>query len=245
MNFSEEDIILIDEYLEGNLSGSSLQHFEERLKQDAFFHNLVNVQRDVNKSLEKIGEDELRSKMTGWQNESGKKVKVVPINKTRRAILALAATVLLALGAAAIFSIVNVPQNEKLFTEHYEAYPCLNCDRSEIEEAFQEYAAGNYAEALKMFESKLSSNPDDTEALFYAGNCYLSIENPDLSNAIKCFSKIINNFPESQLRIASNWYLGLAYLKNNETNKALKIFSELEKSGTSYRDKASEIIENL
>jgi len=51
--------------------------------------------------------------------------------------------------------------------------------------------------------------------------------------------------PDNELIYQSEWYLGLCYLKTNETDKAFTQFKKITRSNSIYKEKAEDILKKI
>ena len=121
---------------------------------------------------------------------------------------------------------------ERLFTSYFE--PVLMEEqftrgegKKELEQAAVEYREGHYREALELYEKSLESATYKSQIRMYMGNCYLALgTNPE--QAVRLFQEILRD-QNSGLQQKANWYLALAYLKNQEPEQAI---AQLKKIAT-------------
>ena len=66
---------------------------------------------------------------------------------------------------------------------------------------------------------------------FYAALCYLELGK---TKAATEELKLISNSPDHPLRFEAQWYLGLAWLKAEQADKAEAVFRAMQKQGNSY-----------
>ena len=80
---------------------------------------------------------------------------------------------------------------------------------------------------------------------YYKGLAY--IEANDSQKSIENLQWVIDSAQSPQLKIKAEWYLALVYLKENNTKKALSLFSSLSKNPNHhpYGRQATEILETL
>ena len=81
----------------------------------------------------------------------------------------------------------------------------------------------------------------DPGALLLLGNSNLMIGNTD--EAIANFSQLVNH--PSELSVQAKWFLSLAYLKKDDTTRALPLLKELAATDVSYAAKAREILKDM
>jgi tetratricopeptide (TPR) repeat protein len=104
---------------------------------------------------------------------------------------------------------------------------------STIVEAYQ---AGNYKRTIELFEQ--INNPGNRE-LFITANSWMQLNNT--ARSIELYQQILNNNKTTAQKFyqdEAEYYLAMAYLKNNETDKALPILTQIaDDKNHTYHDK--------
>lgn len=99
---------------------------------------------------------------------------------------------------------------------------------SETERLFQQgmafYQQGEFQSAINKLLLVIKTQPDDVNANFYVGLCYLLTKKPD--RAIIFMQKVIELNGEFLFE-KCYWYLGNAYLLKNDRKKALEMFEKV------------------
>ncbi len=171
-------------------------------------------------------------------------------NRTRRlwAYFSAAAAVALLFIAVRFFFFGPTNPNE-LFEQHYVAYDGSNEVRSVngvppnlLDTAFDAYIDRNYTKAEKAFQQILDSVPTNARARFYLGICQLENGFPD--TASEAFKRVIADGMNLYISQA-HWYLAMSCLKQSDLDCAKSELEGLiEKPGV-YREKATDILEEL
>lgn len=115
----------------------------------------------------------------------------------------------------------------------------------EIEKFYDLYANKEYAEGLQFATSIFKNNEltENPELLFYISICQLEMnKTSDAEKNLIQLSELGDSFSYSQ---SVNWYLALAYLKNNKINEAKTILEKIMQEGLYYSDKANELLSQL
>ena len=103
---TEKDIELIDKYLSGELSGSSLAEFEQRLNSDTQFTEEVRFIKDLKVSAKQVGRRELKDKLQSIARtvtiESENK-RFSLLRKKTLIYYSIAASIVIIIGVSAIF----------------------------------------------------------------------------------------------------------------------------------------------
>lgn len=117
---------------------------------------------------------------------------------------------------------------------------------SKTERLFQQgmafYQQQNYKSAINKLLLIIESQPEDANANFYLGLCYLLMKKND--RAILHLHKVIELKGEF-LYEKCYWYLGNAYLLKNDGNKALSMFEKVVELEGDFEWEAREMIEKI
>lgn len=155
-------------------------------------------------------------------------------NKVRRIIryvVAFAASVLLIFVCIAAFNFYRL-SSDRLFAEKYSAYELTAINRgndsteSKIEKVYREK---NYAEVIKLNANSVLSVKD----IFLTAISFLETNDP--SRAISNFQIVIADMKDdkdSDLKDATEYYLALAYLKNNDYDQAIELMNRIHNNSS-------------
>jgi TolA-binding protein len=114
-------------------------------------------------------------------------------------------------------------------------------DTRPLARALQAYNMKAYSEAENLFIQHCKNHPDDSDALFYLGNCQGITGQFDA--ATKTFEQMTKS-TNSPLIIPARWHLVICYLKIGDYNKARPLLVSL-KTDALWGDKARQILEHL
>lgn len=166
---------------------------------------------------------------------------------TWKPYLAMAAIVLLAF--VTVLSLLKPNSTEEiLFLKYFRPYPntipLIRGDepQSIMENAMIEYEAENYQNASSILSDILTNNPDHSAANFYMGLIHL-IHNRT-AVAVPHFKKVITDGSNDYIEPAA-WYLGLAYLRNDDIKRAKEIIRNIAGKDGSYQEHAINLIKKL
>ena len=255
--FSQETI---DLYLSKQLKGEDLSAFELKMNTDPVFKKEIETQSFIHRGVNKLGEDEMRSKLKKIKakileeekhilsGESVSRKKIVPlkpVKKTRPFLRwSIAAAIALVLGA----SVYLVATRQKvssldLYASYYEPFAeeinVRNASsRSIANQASQLYQAKKYKEALPLFLQILESEPDNAEVQLAVGVSQLELGR--FEKATQTFSAVNNPLFKDQ----ANWYLAMAFLKQSDMTNAKTVLESIKKGDFNYV-KAQEILRAL
>lgn len=157
---------------------------------------------------------------------------------------AAAASVALLIAAWFVLS-PPAASSSDLFAAHFEPYPNViepvvrgSSSISARELAFQAYEAGDFAQARAGFE-QLTDRDAGTTLLM--GNALLA--DGETALAIQTFSDLIETSDEYDAE--ATWYLGLCYLKKDDTETATYWFNRLASRNSPYAAKARRVLDEL
>lgn len=162
----------------------------------------------------------------------------------------------LAYGVATVFlvGIVSVlylgreTASEKLFAEYYQLYPNIASSvrgeqtEGKLQDALQQYDAGDFKAALALLQEILVVEPGHAMANFYAGVCYLKLN--EASKALANLQQVIEQKDE-RLAEPAEWYLALAYLQQNDTEKTRVLLNSIIAKKHIYKEQATMLLERL
>lgn len=246
-----KNIDLIDKYFNNSLSPKEQLLFNQLLQSDEEFKSEFLFQKDLKIIITKNQREDLKTTLRIFESEVQKKSNFFKLPKK----WLIAASLFLLIGVGFWYAKSNFfPSDKKLFAVNFQPYrniiqPIERGKESQTIQymAFLAYENENYYKAINLFNS--IENQNNSYISFYKAMCYLAIDKPteaiDLLLPIattKYHDDSFKNFHQF-----SNWYLGLAYLKNNEKKKAISQFSIIANLPDSNckKDNAQEILKYL
>jgi len=152
--------------------------------------------------------------------------KITKVKRIVRYLVAVVASILLIFFCIEAYNFYRLSPTA-LFDENYSAYelatPADKKDsvQSKIEKAYREK---NYAGVIKLNKSSVLSVND----VFLTGMSYL--ETNALSKAISSYLVVIADVKQdknSAVKDAAEYYLALAYLKNNDYDQAIELMNKI------------------
>ena len=220
---------LIDKFFGNSLTSKEQSSFNDLLQSDEEFKKEFLFQQDLKKVIAINRRDELKVELEQFRKEyQGKSKSRFLFNNWL-----IAASIALLVGFGIWFVKDSYfPSNEQLYVQNFEPYrnivqPVVRGeDPNTIEHsAFVAYENKDYHKAINLFNSVAS--PNKIHFQFYKAMCFLSLNKTD--DAIQTLlpiatAKEIESSSKKFTKMA-NWYLGLAYLKNDNLDKALSQFS--------------------
>ena len=138
---------------------------------------------------------------------------------------------------------------DKLFNSYYKPFNAispvtrsLNSNETDnYSSAIESYKTGQYESAATGFTSVLEKDASVASPQFFLGLSQLALGNYD--RAINLLSGVVNVSVEYGKE--ARWYLGLAYLKTANKQKAAECFEYLARSDGFYRDRSEKILRRL
>jgi len=226
MNFKhipQNDFEYIEAYVHHTLTNEELIKFEERLKTDKEF--AANVE-DVITSITGIETLALKEQLNLFHEELTSEEKDAQIDKTTTSFfkwksIAVAAIVIVALGGIWYY---NVNSNEGLYAKFYSVDPGLptvmsNNDNYEFYNAMVYYKRGEYDLALNVWKEELKTKTKNDTLNYFVGSALMAKRQQ--ADAIPFLQKV--TMQKHSVFISDAWYyLALAYLKNEEKDKAIE-----------------------
>ncbi len=212
----------MDNYLMGRLENEQLDTFNERLKNDPEFRKMVEEQKTIVRGVE---EHNLSEALDGYHAE------IVEEPKKRRltpGLFALAASVLLLIGVStwAIFFTGNSPQ--KVFAENFKPDPGLpttmgTASQYEFYTGMVSYKRKEYTDAISRWLPLYAANPKNDTLVYFLGVANLANGN---ARQAENYLKSATDRTESTFYEDIQYYLALAYLKENKIKQARETLSK-------------------
>jgi len=228
---------LINHYFEKLLSAEEQKQFDLLMQSDVDFAKEVAFQKSLKKAITLNERAELKRKLTSFEP---KKAKVKSFK-----IWYAAASLFLIAGLGFYFS---QNSNKAIYEEFYQSYPNVVAptvrgeQKEDIKsEAFYEYDSGNYEKSLALFSAIYESEKDDY-ALFYKALSQMELQKTN--DAINTFNQFDLN-KNNAFTPFVKWYLALAYLKDNQTEKAMPLLKSLSENENPQQEMAQKLLTEL
>jgi len=236
---------LIERYLEGSLSPSEQQAFDQRLVQEPAFSEEVALQQQIREGLRATGRARILSQLETVENRMSAyhpPTQVIRFDERirQRFYWAAAAAILLLIPVYLLLK-SNISQ-EKLFARYFEPYQTAQpLSQDPLDRALQQYRDKNYAKALGILKSMEDQGDVSDSTLFYKANVHLQLDQP--REAVASLQKIPAS---STFYDEAQWYLALAYLQNNEPERTRERVSLIaQKPGHPYQQRAADLVKDL
>jgi len=241
----------IDKYFEGEMSENELIEFEKKMKSNKKLKAEVEFQKELQDSLNdkqifdlKNNLEKIHNEAKNAQNSETNQEPVVRELFIKKIQLA-AAVIIIMIIASSVFYFMNnrTMSNETLYGIYYEPAKTMlvvrsgNNEEVNLMQALQKYNHNDYDGAIEVFEKDNSKM-----AKFFLALSYMETNRViDAVNLLKAIIEENDNLFVDQ----AEWYLGLCYLKLNETEKAIIQFSKISQSNNIYKIKSEEILKNI
>lgn len=242
---NEQDMELIERYLNDELNELEKQQAEQRLITDHDFRQRLEVFREY-RQMHSPQAASFRQLLDEVQQEYQHE------QRPARKYWLIAASVSVLCLLAAIFYFVLGPSAEPqaLYAQYFEL-PADNLtvrgeaeSETRLNEAMSHYNKQQYELAAKELESWLRQHGESAPVLFYAALSHMALE--DMPQAIEQLKKITEQptVAAEYLRPAQ-WYLALAYLHVGQQEQAEALLEDLRNTSSSYADKATRLLKDL
>lgn len=187
-----------------------------------------------------ITDDDIKIVAAHKEYEKGK-IKLQQIEKKSNSFFSkkwlIAASVLVIVSLSGLLFLPSEKSSDELFASYFEPYtnviaPISRSDKkkSTLEIAFKNYENKKYAEALKGLEKSITK--ENKTALYL----YIAVTNLKLENTNKAIAILEENLNDSNTwKDKYLWYLSLAYLKENKTEKAIETLKKLSKQVNNFK----------
>ena len=242
---------LIDRYFENSLSPKEQKLFNDLLQNDSDFKAEFLFQKNLKQVIRASQQEELKSKLSQIEEKAQKNTRFMIVPK--KWIVAASLALITTFGVWTVKSLYY-PSHEAIYETYFQVdrntiYPVVRGESIKTIEfrAFVAYEAHNYYKAINLFNSV--KNSDETHIIYYKALCFLALDKTgeaiNLLNNVAINNKLDNT--SVSLKEKANWYLAMAYLKNNETAKAVARLSIIENNPDSNfkKQEAKEVLNYL
>lgn len=225
----------IDRYFEGDLNADEEEALRLKLAADPEFRKEWEYQQAVKQSIHRKERAELKGFLQEVEARRG--------GGKMRVLTGAAAILILLTGIWFYF----LRDNSQVLAQAYfqplpnMVSPVVRSTDPAPEEAgaaFRAYEAADYTGALREF-----NKIEKPYAVLYRGISYLALDSTEAAlRILGSFSAADNGLPLETYR---KWYLGLAFLKNGEKEKAKAIFTGLTAYANPVRERAEKLLKEL
>ncbi|MEP0265919.1 hypothetical protein [Dokdonia sp.] len=222
--------LLIQKYLQGTLSESEEQLFQEYIENDPSFADDIPFYEGLNYAFAKADYDQTKAQLHSFYKEE---------QKSRWRRWSVAATVLVLIGLGSIFYFNSTDSTESLYAHYFEPYKNVvqPIVRGEVVKttkalAFMAYDDGDYTKAIKHINDLLEEKPEAILAL-YKANAQLQIDQTEA--AIETLESHVEK--TDTIYAQAQWYLALSYLKLDNKATAKSHLNILLQTNSSFKNK--------
>lgn len=233
-NILENELELIENYLNQNLTKDELNKFENRMRSDAEFSRKVE---DVRSMLDGIETAVFRDKLESFHTSLNDN-EVVNTNSTNKrqssfpfAKYMIAASVMV---IGVFWFLTNSNGSDQLFEDHFHPDPGLPTTMGtnanfKFLEGMVDYKLGDYKMAIDKWQLLLKENPESDTLNYFLGIAHLA--ELDDQKAIEFLNKTLQS-QESSFASEAYYYKALALIKSGDIEKAKEVLlkSDHEKS---------------
>lgn len=240
--FSEEEFQAIERYLLGQLSEEEKLAFERELEKNP---SLRSHTKELSLIFGEIEEQSLRAKLDQIHSKVGEATPSIPLPSATTfpwQKWAIAASISVVLMLSFWFWALRLFTEEKLYQTYYRPDPGLVTAMSSesssyaFERAMVDYKSGNYQAALDRWELILAEKPQNDTLHYFIGHSLMALDETLL--AISYWEKVTLD-EQSVFRKDAFWYLGIAWLKEEDPEKAKLAIQQ------SQHPKANDLLEKI
>lgn len=246
----------IEDYLDGTLEAGDRQDFEAKLQADPALAQALETVREARQRLQALWSQQAADEaLTATLQATGSRffksggtaakpggsgAKVVQLSRTWWA--AAAAIALLLIG----WLFLRPPAEERLYAQYRNfpeaAFSLRNNDpgQSTLQNAAAAFNEKNYASALEQLQLQLKTDPENLEARFFSGLCWLELKNYSAATAV--FLPISNN--ANAWADEARWYLALSYLRQNQRDKCAEVLRQIP-NGSGHFAEAQDLLAKI
>lgn len=218
---------LLEKYLQDKLTETGWQEFDALLNSDPDFKEEVDFQMDVKRAVTAEEDESFMDILSDFESEAQttepKTVQLEPSKSTKLPIKwMVAASVAVLAGIAYFFSANQAADPQDLFAANFKPYRNVTHPITRGAEAtdtktkaFLAYSKGNYENAIPLFDELYASSKEPFY-LFYKANALIQVRKAE--EAVPLLLEHLKT--QDSLTDKTNWYLAMAYLQLQDTEKA-------------------------
>jgi hypothetical protein len=235
MTLTEQDYILLEDYLDNTLPNEAKATLETRIRSDREFRQSAYEYLTTLKALRAKRNAVLSEKLQAIETANSSSATVVPMRQWWLLLGGVGAAAML------VYFMFFPKENE------YEALAQKYFEPLEIErtrasdelktEANQYYLDKDYKNAAVQFEKVFVYNNKDSTLLLYIGIAHIGTKKFD--EAITVLSPLLNS--DRTDSDAIRWYLSLAYLGKHDISKTIEYLDKLSEENNNYQEKAIQL----
>lgn len=234
MKDNQDDIELIERYLNDELSEDQVRDFETRKNEDKEFNSLFEELSAIIPLIEDVSRKDVKDILTGFDEKNfGLEENTTRERSFLSPVLKIAAALALLIVSFFAFRYYTKPdQHQVLFAENFSPLPNqilpntrgIEIPKEVKNQAYYQYELGQYESAIELF-NQIPETDDDGAVLLYSGISHLALE--DYGNAKTLLQKYLVG--QRPFHDEAQWYLFLSHVLSGDIATA----NETEKDMTS------------
>lgn len=248
----ENDIALIESYLQGGLDADRKAEVEKRLAEDSDFNLLLEDTRLMTEGLGRLKHKSLLERIDKLEADlenplmAGKDTKIVfwTVQRVAAAFIGLAVVAVaswyMVTGSSSVSGIA-------LYEDYHKVYPNVVVpttrgqeDLTLLTRTFRAYDQELYDSAAVLFDELLQDDRREFVRL-YAGLTYLEVDDYDRAQFL--LNTIVSE--KGEYEIEAKWYLALTYIKIEEYDNAKTLLMDLISTSTTHQKRAQELLKRM
>lgn len=249
----EKEKILTHCYVDNALSPDKRIEFEDKLKADNQLFKEVQLQKEINNSIENLNlketlDEAYESYISQKEHSIYTTARTYSINiNLKNWLIAASIALLFIVGGGITYHFQTRDSLEnRLYASYYEPFNKIDnyvTNSSGLNLAQQKYLDGEYMNAFLLFQKLPVSLTIENDKHFYIGLSLMELE--QYKEAIISFEQITKSQEGIGYLPQILWYKGLCYLKTGEREKAIDIFNTIVTYNDCNYKKAKKILKKL
>jgi hypothetical protein len=249
MIMNDADVILIEKYLDNELTEEELKVFKDKLDKDPEFKSEVNLQSRIHISLQAVSRISLKTmaENPGLRNfiSVRRDNEISEKKQGSKVFLKIAAVVipLIGLGGLIFPFVYEKPTPENLYNHYFTTPPSGSLNKGSTGETTADYSAlmNKIDTAVKNQLDSLSLQNDE-QKYYFAIQC---MEKNKFREAAWVLNQIYNS-RTNPYRQESEWYLVLCYLRINDIPEAINMLKHFDRNNSPvYYRQATKLLRKL
>ncbi len=244
MEFTDKDIVQLENFWKGNISEADRLALENRFETDLEFRKKAGELKLFTEGLKVLKEREMRKHIKDINTKLPPFDPPSSTNWLKIGIVALA----IALAAFAVWFFTireEVQPLSPMVAAYFEPFEPLGFKMGEdsnqrLKEALSMYAEKKYDKAIPLLQNSFIETKDSMP-LFYKAVSLLAVGKSSEGQSVFEQMQYSSSYPI--FRDASQWYLALTYVDTQQNEKAANILRGITKGG--YKSKADDLLKKL
>ena len=248
---NDDQYYIIEQYINGELTGDELLAFEEQLKTDASLAGALNLYKMLNIEMPSLLAQQTNAaelKTTLQQSSAkyfgNKEAKIVSISSNKKYWFAAAASLIIIVTSVLLLQHKNHDEIE-LYSQYasHENISLVSRDSGSqrvLADATQYYNAGDFATAIPFLESAFLKDSSNIKYQIILSRCYIE------TGAYQKAFMFLNNIyaGESVYKYEAVWLKALALLKQKKKEDCISLLKSIPQQADNYA-KAQELLHQL